>query len=38
VRAGMEEAYRELAHESTDMWERIALVENANTVRPRSRV
>jgi serine/threonine-protein kinase PknG len=38
IRAGMERCYRELAHETTDMWERIALVENANTIRPRSRV
>jgi serine/threonine-protein kinase PknG len=39
VRAGMERSYRELARETTgDMWERIALVEKANTIRPRSRV
>ncbi len=38
IRTGMEGAYRELAHESTDMWERIALVEKANTIRPRTRV
>jgi serine/threonine-protein kinase PknG len=38
IRIGMERAYRELAHETTDMWERIALVEKANTIRPRTRV
>ena len=38
IRAGMERCYRELAHEMTDMWERIALVEKANAVRPRTRV
>ena len=38
IRTGMESAYRELAHETTDMWERIALVEKANTIRPRTRV
>ena len=38
IRTGMEHAYRELAHESTDVWERIALVEKANTIRPRTRV
>jgi len=38
LRAGMERSYRELAHESTDMWDRIALVENANEIRPRTRV
>jgi serine/threonine-protein kinase PknG len=38
IRTGMERAYRELAHETTDMWERIALVEKANTIRPRTRV
>jgi serine/threonine-protein kinase PknG len=38
IRSGMERAYRELAHETTDMWERIALVEKANTTRPRTRV
>jgi serine/threonine-protein kinase PknG len=38
IRTGMERAYRELAHEATDMWERIALVEKANTIRPRTRV
>jgi serine/threonine-protein kinase PknG len=38
IRAGMERSYRELAHESNDMWERIALVEKANEVRPRTRV
>jgi serine/threonine-protein kinase PknG len=38
IRAGMERCYRELAHETTGMWERIALVEKANAVRPRTRV
>jgi len=38
VRAGMEDCYRELAHDATDTWERIALVEQANAVRPRTRV
>jgi serine/threonine-protein kinase PknG len=38
LRSGMERSYRELAHESTDMWDRIALVENANEIRPRTRV
>jgi serine/threonine-protein kinase PknG len=38
IRFGMERSYRELAHESDDMWERIALVENANEIRPRTRV
>jgi serine/threonine-protein kinase PknG len=38
IRTGMERSYRELAHETTDMWERIALVEKANKIRPRTRV
>jgi serine/threonine-protein kinase PknG len=38
IRTGMERAYRELAHATTDTWERIALVEKANTIRPRTRV
>lgn len=38
IRTGMEACYRALAHETTDMWERIALVEEANAVRPRTRV
>jgi serine/threonine-protein kinase PknG len=38
VRAGMEQAYRALAHEATDMWERITLVEKANAIRPRTRI
>ena len=38
IRTGMEVCYRALAHETTDMWERIALVEEANAVRPRTRV
>ena len=31
-------AYRALAHEATDMWERITLVEKANAIRPRTRI
>ena len=38
IRAGMERAYRDLARETTETWERIALVEKANTIRPRTRV
>jgi serine/threonine-protein kinase PknG len=38
IRAGMERSYRELAHETTDTWDRIALVEQANEIRPRTRV
>ncbi|MGK2880721.1 MAG: tetratricopeptide repeat protein [Mycobacterium sp.] len=38
VRLGLEGCYRELAHDTTDLWERIALVEKANTTRPRTRV
>jgi serine/threonine-protein kinase PknG len=38
IRAEMEHCYRELAHETPDTWERIALVEKANAVRPRTRV
>jgi serine/threonine-protein kinase PknG len=38
IRVGMERGYRELARDKADMWERIALVEKANTIRPRSRV
>jgi serine/threonine-protein kinase PknG len=38
IRTGMERSYRELAHETTGMWERIALVEKANTIRPRTRL
>ena len=38
IRTGMELCYRALAHESTDMWQRIALVEEANAIRPRTRV
>jgi serine/threonine-protein kinase PknG len=38
IRTGMEQCYRELAHETTDTWERIALVEKANAIRPRTRV
>lgn len=38
IRAGMERAYRDLARDATDVWERIALVERANAVRPRTRL
>src|SRR6478735_2091341 len=38
IRTGMEQAYRALAHEATDMWERITLVEKANAIRPRTRI
>jgi serine/threonine-protein kinase PknG len=38
VRLGMERCYRDLAHATTDTWERIALVEKANAVRPRTRL
>jgi serine/threonine-protein kinase PknG len=38
IRAGMERSYRELAHETADTWDRIALVEQANEIRPRTRV
>jgi serine/threonine-protein kinase PknG len=38
IRTGMERAYRELAHDASDVWERIALVEKANKIRPRTRV
>lgn len=38
VRTGMESCYRELAHDATDLWQRIALVQKANTTRPRTRV
>lgn len=38
IRAGMERAYRDLARSTTDVWERIALVEKANAIRPRTRL
>jgi serine/threonine-protein kinase PknG len=38
IRTGMEHCYRALAHETTDLWERIALVEKANAIRPRTRL
>ncbi|MGX9788253.1 tetratricopeptide repeat protein [Mycobacterium sp. MMS18-G62] len=38
IRTGMERCYRDLAHETTEMWERITLVEKANAVRPRTRL
>ncbi|MFJ4657148.1 tetratricopeptide repeat protein [Nocardia sp. NPDC088792] len=36
IRTGLERCYRDLAHETDDFWERIALVEQANDVRPRT--
>ena len=38
IRVGMERCYRDLAHQTTDVWERIALVEKANAIRPRTRL
>jgi serine/threonine-protein kinase PknG len=38
IRIGMEQCYRALAHETTDPWARIELVERANAVRPRTRL
>ena len=38
IRTGMERCYRELAHETDETWARIALVERANAIRPRTRV
>lgn len=38
IQAGMERAYRDLARETTGVWERIALVEKANAIRPRTRL
>ena len=38
IRIGMEQSYRALAHEATDIWERITLVERANAIRPRTRL
>ncbi len=38
IRLGMEQCYRALAHETTDVWARIDLVEKANAVRPRTRL
>lgn len=37
IRSAMESSYRELARETTGTWERIALVERANAIRPRTR-
>ena len=37
VRSGLEESYRQLARVAPGTWDRIALVEKANTVRPRTR-
>lgn len=38
LRTGMERSYRELAREVPDMWDRIALVERANAIRPRTAI
>lgn len=38
IRTGMEQCYRTLARETTDLWERVTLVEQANAVRPRTRL
>jgi serine/threonine-protein kinase PknG len=38
IRIEMEKCYRELAHATSDTWDRIALVEKANAIRPRTRV
>jgi serine/threonine-protein kinase PknG len=38
IRKGMERCYRELARGTADTWERIALVEKANAIRPRTRI
>lgn len=38
IRSGMERCYRDLAQGTRSMWERIELVEKANTIRPRTRV
>lgn len=38
IRCGMERCYRDLAQGSRTIWERIALVEQANAIRPRTRV
>jgi serine/threonine-protein kinase PknG len=38
LRTEMEKCYRELAHDASDTWARIDLVEKANAVRPRTRV
>ncbi|HVQ53474.1 MAG TPA: tetratricopeptide repeat protein [Mycobacterium sp.] len=38
IQAGMERAYRDLARETTGVWDRIALVEKANAIRPRTRL
>ena len=38
IRTGMESCYRELAHDAPGMWERITLVEQANAIRPRTRL
>ncbi len=38
LRLGMERCYRALARDASDMWERIALVQSANAIRPRTRI
>ncbi|MFC9897954.1 tetratricopeptide repeat protein [Nocardia sp. NPDC127579] len=36
VRTGLERCFRDLAHETPDMWTRFEMVEQANRVRPRT--
>ncbi|WP_246011688.1 serine/threonine-protein kinase [Nocardia mexicana] len=36
VRAGLDRCFRDLAHETDDMWARFELVDRANAIRPRS--
>ncbi|CDO08767.1 serine/threonine protein kinase [Mycolicibacterium cosmeticum] len=38
IRRGMEQRYRDLAQGSRTIWDRIAFVEQANAIRPRTRV
>ncbi|MGY4653532.1 tetratricopeptide repeat protein [Mycobacterium sp. URHB0021] len=38
IQTGMERAYRDLARVTTGMWDRIAMVEKANAIRPRTRL
>ncbi|PXX06329.1 serine/threonine-protein kinase [Mycolicibacterium moriokaense] len=38
IRMGMDRCYRELARGTANTWERIALVEKANAIRPRTRI
>ena len=38
LRRGMEGCYRALARAASDVWQRIALVQSANAIRPRTRI